>query len=562
MYTTNSEKQATRALQVFEQVRYFFLQSSKNKQAPEGRVRIIAFSSEKEYKPYRLNGGAFAYYLQSRERDYIVMQDIETAHHQAAVHEYTHLIVQHMKLDLPIWLNEGMADLYSSLEPHGQQSMVGRPLEGHVITLLRRPWMDWNVLFAVDHKSPFYNESDKMSIFYAQSWALTHMLYLSPSYSRGFSNFLLAVATGTSTPDAFRKVYGKTVPEVAKDAANYIRQSSVHAALYNITLPKTDLDPQVAELSDFQIGLALADLLGSRPETAPDAQQRLLALERQYPRSSDVEESLGYLAWQQNNVPEACKHFGLAVANGSKDVRMIYDYAGLDYSGGAPPKEVMGLLQQVVAIEPDNVDAEILLANLEIGQHEYGAALSSISGIHTIKPEQAYNFFTIAAFCKANLHDADGARRSAQKALQYAKTASERQQIDKLLTFLAQSGDSAIVTATVASGDQNAAQKAQRAENGTSLEQRVPTSLQRDEGLPRVQGKTKAFECGKGMFRLRIQAEGREMVFAMNDLQNVIVRNVKELKWACGVLPPQELTVVYQPSSGSKLDGTVMELIF
>jgi hypothetical protein len=93
------------------------------------------------------------------------MQDIETEHHQSAVHEYTHLIVQHQKLDLPIWLNEGMADLYSSLEPHGQQSMVGRPLEYHVITLLRRPWMDWNVLFAVDHKSPYYNESDKMSIF-------------------------------------------------------------------------------------------------------------------------------------------------------------------------------------------------------------------------------------------------------------------------------------------------------------------------------------------------------------------------------------------------------------
>jgi hypothetical protein len=264
MYTTNSEKQAVRALQVFEQVRYFFLQSSKNAQAPEGRVRIIAFSSEKEYKPYRLNGGAFAYYLQSRERDYIVMQDIAAEHHKAAVHEYTHLIVRHLKLDLPVWLNEGLADLYSSLEPHGQQSMVGRPLEGHVFTLLNRPWMDWNVLFAVDQKSPYYNESDKMSIFYAQSWALTHMLYLSPSYGSRFSNFLLAVATGTPTPYAFQKVYGKTIREVAKDASNYIRQSSVHAALYNVTLQKTDLDTQVAELSDFQIGLALADLLGSR----------------------------------------------------------------------------------------------------------------------------------------------------------------------------------------------------------------------------------------------------------------------------------------------------------
>jgi hypothetical protein len=101
MYTTNSEKRAIRALQAFEQVRYFFLQNNKNRQAPEGRVRVIAFSSEKDYKPYQINSGAFAYYLQSRERDYIVMQDIETDHHEVAVHEYTHLIVRHNKMQLP-----------------------------------------------------------------------------------------------------------------------------------------------------------------------------------------------------------------------------------------------------------------------------------------------------------------------------------------------------------------------------------------------------------------------------------------------------------------------------
>jgi hypothetical protein len=39
-------------------------------------------------------------------------------------------------------------------------------------------WLDWNTLFAVDRESPYYNELDKMSIFYAQSWALTHMLML------------------------------------------------------------------------------------------------------------------------------------------------------------------------------------------------------------------------------------------------------------------------------------------------------------------------------------------------------------------------------------------------
>ena len=204
MYTTNSEKQAIRSLQVFEQVRYFFGQNSKNKRAPEEQVRIIAFSSEREFKPYRPNAGTFAYYQQSRERDYIVMQDIEPEHQQAALHEYTHLIVQHSKLDLPIWLNEGMADLYSSLEPHGQKAMVGRSIPDRFYTLGQQPWMDWNVVFTVDRQSPYYNEKDKMSIFYAQSWALTHMLRLSASYPDRFSEFVDLVSNGTQTADALQ----------------------------------------------------------------------------------------------------------------------------------------------------------------------------------------------------------------------------------------------------------------------------------------------------------------------------------------------------------------------
>jgi hypothetical protein len=160
-------------------------------------------------------------------------------------------------MQLPIWLNEGLADLYSSLELHGQQAMVGRPLESRVMTLSQQQWMDWNALFAVRYDSPFYNEKDKMSIFYAQSWALTHMLAMSPAYMPGFSSFLLAVANGLSTPEALQKVYGKTVLETGKDVAAYVRQTSLRAALFNVTLSPSELHAQVTDLPDLQTGLAL-----------------------------------------------------------------------------------------------------------------------------------------------------------------------------------------------------------------------------------------------------------------------------------------------------------------
>ena len=52
------------------------------------------------------------------------------------------------------------------------------------------------------------------------------------------------------------------------------------------------------------------------------------------------------------------------------------------------------------------------------------------------------------------------------------------------------------------------------------------------------------------------------MVFAMNDPNSVIVRNIKDLEWSCGPLKREEVTVIYQPSANPKLAGTIAELIF
>ena len=569
MYTTDSQKRAERALQTFEQVRSYFIERSTNKKAPEGQVRIIAFSSEKEYKPYRLNEGAFAYYLDSRQRDYIVMQDIEPEHAQSAIHEYTHLIVEHAHLNLPLWLNEGIADLYSSLEPRGKQAMVGRPLPGRIASLLQGKWMDWDALLAVDHSSPYYNERDKMSIFYGQSWLLTHMLALSPAYNPKFAQFVTAVGGGgieaagskggMTSAEAFQKVYGKTVTAVGKDAERYMHQNSVKVALFDFTMGKTDLDPQVSEPSSFDTGLVLAELLASRSGTMQEAQDRLLALEKENPESAEVEESLGYLAWRRNDLPETRRHFDLAVQHGSKNVKLMVADAGLAQQSGVDPQKAVDLLEQAVKLQPDDAETRIFLAEVEAGRERYGRVLGITAPIHSVPPRLAYRLFAVNAYTHANLRDPQGARTLAKKALEYAKTSSERVQITRLLQSLDASGRPAAAP-TAPEG-----QIAQAEDGDSSSRPNQPGHapiLARSQGLPRAQGKTKALECGSGSYRLHLQAGSREMVFSMNKPDNIMVRNHDPLEWNCGPLQPLDITVIYQPETGSKVDGKVSELIF
>jgi Flp pilus assembly protein TadD len=72
-----------------------------------------------------------------------------------------------------------------------------------------------------------------------------------------------------------------------------------------VKLGKPDLEPEVSEPSDFSIDLVLADLLASQKKTSAEAFERLSELAQAHPESADVQESLGYLAWQQGDTTKA-----------------------------------------------------------------------------------------------------------------------------------------------------------------------------------------------------------------------------------------------------------------
>jgi hypothetical protein len=145
---------------MFEQVRAFFekVLGSPSKPLP---VRLVAFGSAKEFEPYRFNDYATAYYTQTPERDCIVMSRAGADVFPVAVHEYVHLLTRGSRLDLPPWLNEGIAELYSTLRPVGNEVVVGDIIPGRDRALLDDKWVPLQIILAADHKSPYYNEKKR-----------------------------------------------------------------------------------------------------------------------------------------------------------------------------------------------------------------------------------------------------------------------------------------------------------------------------------------------------------------------------------------------------------------
>ena len=556
MYTTNGEKQGTAALSVFEQVRYFFLQNSKSKTASDTPVRIIAFHSEKEYRPYRVNEGAFAYYVRSRKVDYIVMQDISSEHHQVALHEYTHLVIEHLGLQLPVWLNEGLADLYSSLEPKGDQALLGRPLPGHLVILMTQRWLNLDALFAVGPDSPYYNERDKMSIFYAQSWALTHMLELGASYSLQSARFLAAIASGRPATDCFQSVYGKSLAQVTEDLHAYVRQSTVKGALFNVKLSKPDLEPSVAEPSAFKMDLVFADLLASQKKTAAEAERRLSNLATEHPESPDVQESLGYLEWQQGNVAKAREGFRLAADRGSKNPEMLYHYSQLLRESGGSAAQIMPVLQRAVAIKPDYWDAWFDLGLTATNEQQWNVGFVALSHIKAVTPERAYALFSAIAYCELHMKDLKEARAGAERAKQYAKSPDQELQISSILRYLDALEQKGAVESTPIVSSSSAAMEQTPLSDSPKILEHAHHDLPRDVpsihwpgNLQHVEAVAKSFDCDPKAPRLHVIVNSKEMVFELDDPLGIKVRNRVSgtFDFQCGPQKPFKVGIFYVP---------------
>ena len=182
LYTTAGERNGREVARHFEQVRAFFMEAMGLGLKSGPPVRIVVFRSDKEFAPYAPNDFAAAFYQGAADRDYIVMKNASSELFPVAVHEYTHLLVQHSGIAAPLWFNEGLAEFYSNLKPLGGKIEVGDIIMPHFILLRQSKWIDLATLVAVGYDSPLYNERTHAGLFYAESWALVHMLYLGADY--------------------------------------------------------------------------------------------------------------------------------------------------------------------------------------------------------------------------------------------------------------------------------------------------------------------------------------------------------------------------------------------
>jgi hypothetical protein len=200
-----------------------------------------------------------AFYRQASERDYIVMgsNTFGGTDFEIVLHEYQHLITHANFPVTPKWVDEGLAEFYSTFEEAdgGKRYKIGLPLEYHLATLSRNGAYPLLPFLQDDGRSTTIDDRYRANIFYAQSWALIHFFLLGDGgrWSKAFGPFVDALVAGEPAEAAFRRAVSPDLNDFESHFKNYLVGRRFNFVWFNARTGADGGAPaQTGKLSDVE----------------------------------------------------------------------------------------------------------------------------------------------------------------------------------------------------------------------------------------------------------------------------------------------------------------------
>jgi tetratricopeptide (TPR) repeat protein len=355
-------------------------------------IIVMAFPNSDAFRPFQpLYQGkpqpVAGFFQRDQDENLIALnlKAIESGSMEVIFHEYTHLLMRHNDRFWPLWLKEGMAEVYSTFAIENGRVCLGIPKVRHLEFLRTHPLMPLRELFRVGHDSAQYNEREQRGTFYAESWALTHYLALGDNLARKaqFGIFARKLHEAVGPEEAFAEAFQTEPASMEAELRQYLARGRFEPHFYKIN---TALDaektfgapralPQVELL--FQQGNLFLHC-----NRLDEAEKIFKRAQRSAPELARAYEGLGLLAARRKLHQEAISHFDQAINRNSLSFRVYFGYARELYTsnakGNLPPRNlsaetqsrIRGALQRSIQLMPVFAPAHHLLGVLELTHGE------------------------------------------------------------------------------------------------------------------------------------------------------------------------------------------------
>ena len=555
---------------------------------------VVVFKSDSSYAPFKPGPNVAGYFQSGEDVNYITLTTELQAMDPFNVifHEYTHLLVNNTFKNAPVWFNEGLAEYYSTFKITDDQKIaLGLPIGNHVHLLRASKMLPLRTLFEVDHKSPYYNEGKKQSIFYAQSWALMHYLLIGKAGKvEKLGKFMDLMTNGMAMEPAFQQSFDVSFESMEKELRDYVKQDRYNFINGHFER-KLELDTSAAAtpLTEAEVQAYLGDLLWhSRRVDSVKYLEKALELD---PNQPMAHASLGMVRFYEGKVDEARASLERAVAANSQNYLAHYYYAYTlsrqrpeDTNATYTPEQTAKIrehLQRAIALRPDYPESYDLLAFVSLvngTDKQVDEAIASMKLVLSASPGRADSAFMLA---QLYLHKQDykTARPMLQELIKSNADEEIRQSAQQMLSEV----DS--YEKQVAEFEEEKKAAASKRTNTTSNTQSEiissaptapsdPSSYLREvlrtpgSGETQLQAMLTAVECvGKAMIFVVRTASGelRLSTKSFDDIELTTYSPDVKGEISCGPRKPENVVIVcYLPNSDKRIkaDGILKSIEF
>lgn len=546
---------------------------------------VIVFKSDDSYRPFKPNPNVAGYFQSGQDVNYITLTNEvrgEQDPFKVIFHEYTHLLINNTTPNVPLWFNEGLAEYYSTFSITDDTKVVlGSPISSHVFLLREARMLPLRTLFNVDEKSPYYNEGEKQSVFYAESWALMHYLILGKDGQRvpQMGNFLKLLSQNVPLEDAFKQAFAMSFESMENELRAYIKHDRYPVLTGRFeSKVVVESDMQATPISEAAALSYLGDLLlHTHRGDSESYLKKALLLDPNEPLANA---SLAMLLLRQGKASQARQQLEKAAANSSNYLMHYYYAYALSRQG--EDEEIVSTftpetasimraeLKKAIELKPDFAESYTLLAfvNLVTGT-SIDESIGMLKSVLDSSPGKNDVKFMLA---QLELHNGDikSARPLLEQLSSIYNDAPTRQQAQMLLDQL-----KAREEQLARYRDSNASRSPVLIEQTTDAPVKIDPSSYLREALRKpgadetqIQGVLERIDCDSKGVVFIIRIEGRILRLRAANFDSVELTSFSPDaggEISCGARKSESSAVigyVANADTRTKVDGTLRSLEF
>ena len=390
--TNASEKQGRRIAAQFERMRAIFQALYPDLETDsESPIVVLAPRNKSQFralepKTYRSKGSLNLHglFVGTSQKKYILMRlDAEGGNPYPVVyHEYTHLVLSEAGDWMPLWLNEGLAQFYENTEIYDQEVLLGGLNQQQLLLLRQQKLLPLATLFTVDEKSPYYMREKKASVFYAESWALTHYLTLKDYQEKTAKvrQYTQRVNENIDPVTAAVQAFGD-LKELQRTLDRYIEQPRFDH--FRTTVVKVgDSAFQVESLSPIQAEAVQADFLACNGR-AEEARALLKHVLQQDAGNESAHETMALL--ESGDEAEAESNLRAAIQLDPSSAAAYERLASFLWKHAKNVDEAQRLQARAVSLDTSNVGYRLSWANILLDLGRAHAAVEVLQAITSMR---------------------------------------------------------------------------------------------------------------------------------------------------------------------------------